>query len=365
VPKAEGAEFEIRRYRPGDETGIIALFELTFGRTMGPTESAQHWQWEFRDRPGAGIAILLAESAGKLAAQYAVSPLRLQVDGRDYPAALSLDTATAPEFRGRGLFPKLATQLYTELEADQCVAVFGFPNRQSAPSFFHKLGWIELAPFPLLVKPLPGGIRTLLKSRGIIGGLVSPLGEAAYALFRRRPVRTPSTLSFEEVRQLPEDVDDLWERASAGKRVVAVRDRRHLDWRYLMRPETAYRVQLAREARRLVGIVVTLVQNRHRFRSGFIMDLLCEESRPDVARALVSRAETTVADDGAEVLSALMYPHGVAYRSLRGAGLRRLPDQLFPQELHFGVRALAPGKELAALREPSNWHITWGDSDVV
>jgi hypothetical protein len=365
VPQTDPAEFEIRRYRPGDETRIIDLFERTFGRTMGPSESARHWEWEFRDRPGAQIAILLAESGGKLAAQYAVVPLTLRIDGRDCAAALSLDTATASEFRGRGLFPKLATQLYSELAEENFAAVFGFPNRQSAPSFFTKLGWLELAPFPLLFKPLRGGVRKWLESKGATGRLVSPVAEAASALIRRAPRRIPPTLVFEEVRRFPDDSDELWERASAGKRCVVVRDRRYLDWRYVQRPESEYRIHVVRESGRLVGMVVTLVRDRHTLRGGFLMDLLCEESRPDVARALVSRAEVAMAGSGAQVLSALMYPGGVGHRALRGAAFFPVPRRVFPQEIHFGVRALAPGTNADVLREPSNWYITWGDSDIV
>src|SRR5574341_1456493 len=71
---------EIRNYRPGDEAQIIDLFERTFGRTMGRTESARHWKWEFLDTPAGYQAIVLAFAGSTLAAQYAAMPVRLQVD---------------------------------------------------------------------------------------------------------------------------------------------------------------------------------------------------------------------------------------------------------------------------------------------
>lgn len=355
----------MRSFRAGDETRIIELFEHTFGRTMGPTESARHWEWEFRGNPSGKTAILLAESAGVLAAQYAVMPLALLLEGRVHYAALSLDTATDFRHRGKGLFPRLAKQLYSELATEGHAAVFGFPNRQSAPSFFHKLDWVELAPFPLLLKPLPGTVGKVLRSRGAGGRMVSPLGEAVSALMRRGPRPIPAGLSVEDVPRIPGDSDDLWERACIGKRIAVVRNRRYLEWRFVERPENRYRIQAMREAGRLVGLLVTLVENRASLRNGFVMEMLCEESRADVAGALVSLAETSLSRDGAELLSALMYPGTVAYRALRAAGFYMIPHRFFPQEIHFGVRALAPGTDLRVLHEPSSWYITWGDSDIL
>jgi hypothetical protein len=60
-----------------------------------------------------------------------------------------------------------------------------------------------------------------------------------------------------------------------------------------------------------------------------------------------------------------MYPGTVAYRALRAAGFFMVPHRFFPQEIHFGVRALAPGTDPRVLHEPSNWYITWGDSDIL
>ena len=57
----------------------------------------------------------------------------------------------------------------------------GFPNASSAPGFYRKLGWVELRPYPLLVRPL-GNARdafNVWKPRlapiGSLIGLLTPL----------------------------------------------------------------------------------------------------------------------------------------------------------------------------------------------
>jgi hypothetical protein len=357
-----GDEFELRRYRPGDEAAIIALFEATFGRTMGTSESFAHWRWEFLENPARRQEILLAFSGDTLAAQYAVLPTRLQVGDREHDAALSLDTATAAAFRGRGLFPRLARQLYREAADAGSVAVFGFPNVNSAPILFHKLGWTELAPFPLLVKPLEGAASEWLQRRGAAGRLVAPLAEIALAATRRRVPTQPGNLALDEVRSFPSDTDALWERARRGKRICVVRSRAYLDWRYANHPDRPYRIYTLREGGGLVGILVTRRQDRSGFRSGFLLDLLCDENRPEVAAVLVGAAENQLRGEGAHLLTALMYPGTVAHAALARAGFRSVPARLLPQEIHFGVCTLT--KDLS-LTDPRHWYLTWGDSDVI
>jgi GNAT superfamily N-acetyltransferase len=365
MTELKGEEFGVRPYRPGDETRIIELFERTFGRPMGRGENAEHWKWEFLSNPSGRVAVLLAECGPRLAAQYAVLPLRVQMNGVVRDAALSLDTATDPDFRGRGLFPRLARQLYSDLAADGFAAVFGFPNAASAPIFFRKLGWAELAPFPLLVKLSPGAVARVLASKGTPGRFAAPFAKAVWSVMNRRVRAVPRSFESEPVADFPEESDALWERARTGKRICVVRDRRYLSWRYSRHPDGVYRSHVLRERGSLVGSLVMLVEERFSLRSAFVMDLLAEESRPDVAAALVSLAESRAQAEGAEIVSGLMFPGTVAYGALRAAGFIPVPRRFLPQEVHFGVCPLAPGADESLLRTRSNWYVTWGDADTL
>lgn len=358
-------EFEFRHYRPGDEADIIDLFERTFGRPMGRQGSKPHWEWEYLRNPTGKRAILLAFAGETLASHYAVLPLRVQLDGQVMDGALSLDTATDAVFRGRGLMPRLAEQLYAELAQQGYVAVFGFPNVLSTPVIFRKLKWLELAPFPLLIKPLDGAVRRKLEERGKTWLPLALLAEGIWTICRPRPRRLSKGLERIEVQRFPDDTDEFWQRASRGKRFSVVRDQRYLNWRYGDNPEHLYRLWTLRERGHLVGILVTLVEPRFGLQTGFIMDLLCEESNTRAAIALISLAERIMAEEGAQIISCLMYPGTVVRRALRSAGFFPVPRCFYPQEIHFGYRPLAPTADPALLRDPSHWYLTWGDSDVV
>ncbi|MBI1797644.1 MAG: GNAT family N-acetyltransferase [Candidatus Eisenbacteria bacterium] len=355
-------EFEVRAYRPGDEAAIIELFERTFGRTMGASESARHWRWEFLESPQGRQAILLAFAQGRLAAHYAVMPLKLQIDDREHDAALSLDTATDAAFRGRGLFQRLAAQVYREQGESGAVAVFGFPNAKSGPTIFSRMGWVELKPFPLMLKPLKGAATAYLSPHGPAARLAAPIAERFVSLAFRDSDDRPTEFTVEEIGSFPADTDALWERARRGKRICVVRNRAHLEWRYALNPDRPYGIRTLRERGQLVGTIVTRRVDRFGLRSGFVVDMLCEENRPDVALALVRCAEGALRREGAELLVALMFPGTVARGALARCGFIPVPRVFHPQRIHFGVRALAAD---ARLTTPSSWYVTWGDSDVV
>lgn len=141
---------ELRPWQPGDETAILALFQTTFGSPMSP----EFWKWRYLDHPAGGPLIFLAWDGDILAAHYAASRAPLLAGGESRPAALSMTTMTHPDYRGQGLFERTASALYERMAAEGLSAVWGFPNRNSNPSFRRKLGWSAIADIPVMSRDL-------------------------------------------------------------------------------------------------------------------------------------------------------------------------------------------------------------------
>jgi hypothetical protein len=88
-------------------------------------------------------------------------PTRVWVEGREVPVLLSLNTATHPDYQGKGLFTKLAAMTYEAGQAAGFDGVYGVANANSTPGFVRKLGF-------QLVRPLEariglGGLRHAAK----------------------------------------------------------------------------------------------------------------------------------------------------------------------------------------------------------
>jgi len=87
------------------------------------------------------VGILAKGENDDPAAYYGVFPIILSYDNKDYSAAQSGDTMTAPNHRKKGLFTRLAKETYSLADNLGIRLVFGFPNENSFPGFKHKLDW--------------------------------------------------------------------------------------------------------------------------------------------------------------------------------------------------------------------------------
>lgn len=87
----------------------------------------------------------------RLAAHYVCIPARAWVEGREVTVLLSLNTATHPDYQGKGLFTKLAAMTFEAGAAAGHDGVYGVANANSTPGFVRKLGF-------QLVRPLEARI---------------------------------------------------------------------------------------------------------------------------------------------------------------------------------------------------------------
>ena len=199
---------------------------------------------------------------GGLGVLYATVPRRILVDGRVVAGAQSLDVMTDAEWRGRGLYLRMAADAYGRLSAAGTSLVYGFPNGEAMPGFRSELGWEMLGPVPFLVRPLP---RSARRRAG---------------LHVDRPGDERLLPGIIECAELPDGIDGLWRRVARGLRVAVVRDAEFLQWRLYERPEADYQLFAAYLKGRLVAFGGVSVIDRHGARIGYVLELLVDPAEP-------------------------------------------------------------------------------------
>lgn len=122
------------------------LYELCFNQTMSEDEVV----WRYLKNPNKNIIACFAFDNGKLIANYSVSPIEIYINNFTYPAVLSLNTMTHPDYVGKGLFVELANRAYSYAKEKGYIGVIGFPNNISNRTFVSKLGWSDLLEIPTL-----------------------------------------------------------------------------------------------------------------------------------------------------------------------------------------------------------------------
>lgn len=366
----------IRDYEIGDETAIVEIFERVFKKTMGPSESVEHWRWEYADNPVGPMTIKLIWDDERLVGQYAVSPRKIWSCGQERLAALSLDTMTDPDYGRQGIFSGSAEGCYETMTQRNFSFVYGFPNANSIGGFERRLAWKIVMKTPVLVKALDVG-ELIASKLGVplLGGALAPasrllLRAPGFANRVRSQIATrldgalaeePTVREFESFGGW---ADELWLRCREQHQIWVIRDRAFLSWRYDRRPESTYHRLLVDVAGETVGYAVLCIAQREQGLVCFVMDLLVDLEAHGAHDALLDAVETHARSQSCAFVSAMVGPDSPT----RGALLRNaylpLPEKLFPQEMYFGARALGGfGEE--ELTEPASWQLSWGDVDVL
>jgi GNAT superfamily N-acetyltransferase len=346
---AVSEELEIREWRPGlDDEPLRALLNQAFGLAR----DAAFFAWKYRENPAGRARIALALVDGRPVSMACVIPRRMRIGGRDVLGSQSVDIATLPAFRGRGLYTRLARHLFEELAAAGFACTYGFTNRLSTRLTLEALGRERVGALPLRVRVL------------------APL-RALAELVRRRPSAraTPEPPVAPGVRALfafDARFDALWDALSPRVDVACVRDARYLRWRYLARPDARYEILAAEsEQGALEAYLVWRAVERSGVRAAFVLECVAAPERPRAARRLLAAFARRARASGASLAALLASPGDPAHAELARFARLRVPERLFPQETVLSVISHRAELPTPALAVPRRWWIAWGDSDVV
>lgn len=213
----------VRPYRDADEPEVLALLGAALGGGPTGTRSRAFFRWKHMRNPFGRSLMLLAEERGRIVGVRAFMRWRFMAGDETLTAVRAVDTATHPEFQGRGIFTRLTLAAVEELRADTDL-IFNTPNEKSLPGYL-KMGWQIVGQVPIRVR-----IRRPVRFARRVGSLgsepgmvaVSPVGVAAADGLAT--VTDPSVLRSEPDARIHTDGDEAY-----------------FGWRYGEAPELGYR----------------------------------------------------------------------------------------------------------------------------
>src|SRR5688500_17576198 len=97
---------EIRRAVEADIPEIVSLLKLSLGESLMP-KSERYWRWKHIENPFGVSPVLLAIEAGTIIGVRAFMRWAWSRGETRLEAVRAVDTATHPDFQGRGIFRKL------------------------------------------------------------------------------------------------------------------------------------------------------------------------------------------------------------------------------------------------------------------
>ncbi|UII31648.1 GNAT family N-acetyltransferase [Fulvivirga ulvae] len=138
---------KLREATEKDIPAIIELLKLSLGESLMP-KSEDYWKWKHINNPFGKSPVWLAEENEKLAGVRAF--LRWDwMKGKECIKTLrAVDTATHPDYRGKGIFRKLTMGLVDESIKQGYDFIFNTPNKISKAGYL-KMGWENVGRLPV------------------------------------------------------------------------------------------------------------------------------------------------------------------------------------------------------------------------
>jgi GNAT superfamily N-acetyltransferase len=319
-------DLTFRPARADDTPEILGLIAASYRQHTDPARSA-YWQWKHAANPFGTSPCLLAESNGRLVGVRAFLRWHWDSGGRSVRAVRAVDTATHPEWQGRGIFSKLTLQLVDQMQGEGVSFVYNTPNAKSMPGYL-KMGWTLVTRIPLWIRPL-----------------------RVYDVVRRGftsvPPQTPALPSLVSVKDVVGDSrlrTFLTDVAVGDERYHTVRTLEYLRWRYAQIPGFSYQARFDFDGD-AGALVIARGRCRGRLREMTICELIVTPSPrgAEIARSLVADVARAADADYAAACAA----RGTAEQAvLARSGFVPAP-RLGP---HFTARRLGP-----VTPDPSRW----------
>jgi len=333
---------------PVDEK-VIERYILSFKRNGSP-KTRERLEWMHLGNPLRESVIALEEdrSHDHYAALYTAMPVIMQSGEDSLRCLQSVDTLTDRDYRGKGLFIKLASQLYDEASRQGYSYVYGFPNESSGPGFFNKLGWTSygLVPHKMRLCNVLFPLNHLFKMRL---RLQLPVGKHHTGV-------TP-------VAHLTDEHRVFLDKVSAQFAFGVRRNLEYLNWRVFNNPNHQYMVFELRNQHGICSLgIINIKYEKHGANIGYIMDLLFAPGAEKEGTMMLQHCVYELRRQRADLIFAWNKKADFNAAVYQRNGFRLIPERFRKIRLFFGIKSLRQDVDVPS---PDTFYISYLDSDTV
>src|SRR4051812_22573049 len=145
-------ELVIRPAAPEDLPAVLELLRAAMHRSDDDRFDAL-FRWKHLDNAFGPSPAWVACDGTRLAAVRYLMRWEFERGDRRLRAVRAVDTATHPDYQGKGLFTRLTRGALADLQSEGVDFVFNTPNDQSRPGYL-KMGWSVVGQLPVQSRPL-------------------------------------------------------------------------------------------------------------------------------------------------------------------------------------------------------------------
>ena len=137
----------IRKFKKGDERGIMKLTKLLF-----PNFNLSLKQWQWRHHFDKNRIVVSADEQNNIIGHWAyIKKNLLGQCGKKYKAGLTLAAMIHPQWQGKGIFSKMTEIFFKNAHREKIDFLYGFPNETFLPIHLH-FGFLYIKPYNIYTK---------------------------------------------------------------------------------------------------------------------------------------------------------------------------------------------------------------------
>jgi predicted N-acetyltransferase YhbS len=334
-------DLDLRPATEADDPAVLALLEAS----MGWVPDDQHrafFRWKHRENPHGTSPTWVAVDGDRVVGLRTFLRWSFHHGDHTVRAVRAVDTATHPDYQGRGIFSRLTLHGLDALAEEGVDWVFNTPNQHSLPGYL-KMGWQEVGRLPVSFRPRSlAALPRLARAR-------TPADKWSTAPGRARGGRQFLDITTALDEGGPDLVRPLTDRHPPPGTAGTVRSPDHLAWRYGFPPLQYRALPLGDHPRD--GLAVFRLRHRGPALEAALTEVL---TPPDSTPTTEGKRRRQAV---ASVLKATGADHAVQLRPARfGHGTLPLPGQ--------GPLLVARRTGDDAVPLPEIWDLDLGDVEL-
>lgn len=267
------AAVEVRRATEADLPQVLGLLRASLGQETEHHEA--FFRWKHLANPFGPSPSWVATDDDRIVGFRTFLRWEFDAGDRVVKAVRAVDTATHPEYQGRGIFRALTLRALDELRTEGVAFVFNTPNDQSRPGYL-KMGWQQVGRLPVGV--LPTSLRWLAR------GVRSRVPSERWSL--PTDVGRPAAEALADLQPVTDRLDSATHDRARG--LSTLRTAAFLRWRYAGFDPIAYRA-LPVPSDGGDGLVLFRLRRRGQTTEAIIGDVLCPGAARVSARRMLAR----------------------------------------------------------------------------
>lgn len=364
-------KYIIREYLKGDEKQIVDLLNLVFDGWPNfdiSCKPVDHWRWKYLDNPLGGSTVVVAELGEEIVGVTHSLPIILTLNGERVLSSYISDTVVHPEHQRNNIFNRIvelknrlrleAGENFSYLVTSNPVLISLFDKKETHRELPREaVNLVRIVDIDEQLDHMNVQHPFLVKYGYIF---LSSINRIWHGLIKNR--QKNGELRIQEISEFDDRIDHLLNELEDCYDFMVKRDKNYLNWRYLDPRAGGYRVKIALGEKELLGYVVYKVNRaRPEYPIGYIVDLLTNPERNDIADMLINSSLQEMDKAGVNITN-LLITRGSPY--IKAALRRGLIDS--HAHIHAYTRVLKASENLENLyNSKARLHFTYGDIDTL